>query len=152
MKYSLLFLMMTALFSLTAPSVSFAADCVAERFPDRFHTDQMIRSKIQPVLPISKRINKRKTLVLESVSSSRDGCNLTVTFKGKLKRKIRKDPRATVKMTTTMGRDDLCVLEDLRVSSVSISSTPRWVDRWVRNKVNDSIEKQFKGICLDLDS
>ncbi len=138
------------LLSMLLPSVSFAADCVAERFPDRFHTEQQVRDMVQPLLPVSKRINKRKTLVLESVSVSRDGCDLTLTFNGKLERKIRKDPSATVSMATTMGLDDLCVLEDLRVSHVNISSTPGWVDRWARDKANDIVKEKFPGKCLDV--
>ena len=107
MKTHPVFTIVALMFVLFWPSHSFAADCLAERFPDRFHTEQQIRDLVQPVLPVYKRINKRKTLVLETVSVSRDGCDLSLTFHGKLKRKIRKDPSATVVMKTTMGVDDL---------------------------------------------
>lgn len=148
MKTHPIFTLVALMFVLFLPSHSFAADCLAERFPDRFHTEQQIRDLVQPVLPVYKRINKRKTLVLETVSVSRDGCDLALTFHGKLKRKIRKDPSATVVMKTTMGADDLCVLEDLRVSHVNISSTPGWVDNWVRDKANDIVKERFTGKCL----
>ena len=90
----------------------------------------------------SYRINRRKTLVINSTRSvSFQDCNISVVLDVTLKRKIRRDAHGTITLngnisSFSLPRREVCY-SDLNVSDVSLSRTLRIgesVYRWAANK------------------
>lgn len=99
----------------------------------------------EQVAGTSKRINRRKRLVINHIQDVRvDGCRITVVANVTLKRKIRRDARGTVTLKGNVTVDNLggsvfdLSFSNVRVTDVSLSNTLRIgeaVYRWVANIV-----------------
>ena len=148
MKPSIYFYLLTVVLCL--PGISHARnDCLAETLPSRVN-GSTIDALVERKLPVSKKINKRKTVRLDSVDASISGCKLTLTFAGELERKLLKDRGFMIDMSTTMRSADRCVLKGLSVDKVDIKRIPKFVDKKVQKALDDLVAEKLADQCLDI--
>ncbi len=108
-------------------------------------TDAEIKDRINQQPTYYKKINKRKKFYVYGARSvSTNGCNITAVFDVKVARKIRRDARGTMKMTTRLDRFTGC-LRDSKVEKFNLSYLLRIGERIYRNVANRKIPDT---ICL----
>lgn len=87
------------------------------------------------------KISPRKKLILKKVRKVHfDGCKIIVDVEAKLKRKIRRDAKGTIRISAiidSFNRDRVCV-KKAKVDKIKLSNTLRIGEKfykWVANKV-----------------